>query len=172
LDVGLAHPCQARSTSPQEFPIVHHRIGIDLNPLDPINKEDQNWLKALIWPEHAIRRQNLENAFNIWAQYPQEVIQGNAVEILPEIASLSLQETPLLILSSLTLYQFSEQEMQAWAARLRSLSLKRQLFQISLELEGEITSALRCQIYEQGDFENFHLANSNGHVTTLEWLIP
>jgi len=157
---------------PKIFPAIHHRVGIDLNPLGPINKEDQAWLYALIWPEYNNRRQNLKAAINIWKKHPQEVIKGNAVKRLPEIALMSPQESPLLILSSLTLYQFSSDEKHAWAETLSSISQKRPLVQISLDLVGKTTVALRLQIYHLGDFHEIHLANTEGHARTIEWLLP
>ena len=155
---------------PKSFPTIHHRIGIDLNPLAPSNKDDRGWLRALIWPEHSIRRQDLETAFNILAEHPQEIVKGDAVKILPKIALMSPQESPLLILSSLTLYQFSAKQKRTWAEILASLSKKRQVSQISIDLVGKITSALRLQEYHKGDFKEYHLANSNSHSKTLEWL--
>ncbi|MBO0594258.1 DUF2332 domain-containing protein [Nesterenkonia sp. E16_7] len=44
--------------APQALPLVGHRAGIDLNPLDVTLEEDLRWLQMLIWPgmEHRIPR--------------------------------------------------------------------------------------------------------------------
>ncbi len=55
--------CELTGTlPPTRLPEVVWRAGLDLNPLDVTNPADLAWLEALIWPEHAHRRDRLRAA--------------------------------------------------------------------------------------------------------------
>lgn len=72
-DVGLV---------PAAVPDVVWRAGIDLNPLDVRSPEDVAWLRTLIWPEHAHRRQRLDAAVALAATDPPRLVRGDLVEEL------------------------------------------------------------------------------------------
>lgn len=48
-------------------PAIGVRLGVDLYPLDPRLDQDRRWLRALVWPEHAERRERLDQALALAA---------------------------------------------------------------------------------------------------------
>jgi hypothetical protein len=65
---------------PSTMPLIGHRVGLDLNPVDIYNDEDVRWLQALIWPEHTERQEYLRNAIEVARDDPARRIAGDAVE--------------------------------------------------------------------------------------------
>ena len=70
---------------PQLSPPVTHRIGMDLHVNDVSNREDYLWLLSLIWPEHDERRVLFKQAARAVQAHKVNLIEGNAVKLLPEI---------------------------------------------------------------------------------------
>lgn len=66
-------------------PPVNSRLGIDLHISDLTNEEDYLWLKALIWPEHKERLENLEDSVKQLRLNPPTLIEGDGVALLPKI---------------------------------------------------------------------------------------
>ncbi|MEW8987631.1 MAG: DUF2332 domain-containing protein, partial [Bacillus sp. (in: firmicutes)] len=62
-------------------------IGVDVNINDVRNTEDYLWLKALIWPEHAERRELFEKAASYVSNQTLSLIEGDGVEILRSLVS-------------------------------------------------------------------------------------
>src|SRR6185436_19436932 len=62
---------------PIVMPVVSHRLGIDIHPINPNDGEATRWLRALIWPEHRDRRVQLEAALEQLRSRPVEIVKGN-----------------------------------------------------------------------------------------------
>lgn len=75
---------------PGRLPRVAARVGVDQNPLDPADPDDQAWLRSLIWPgPNAARRlERLDAAAQIAAREPATVLTGDLIERLPEALDL------------------------------------------------------------------------------------
>jgi hypothetical protein len=50
---------------PEQFPPVALPIGIDLNPIDATDPDSGLWLRALVWPEHERRAEQLKAAMQV-----------------------------------------------------------------------------------------------------------
>jgi hypothetical protein len=72
---------------PTGVPQVVRRAGIDLNPLDPADADDVDWLRALIWPGMVGRRERLDAATVIAAREPADRVRGDLLERLPEVVA-------------------------------------------------------------------------------------
>ncbi len=70
---------------PESIPPVASRLGIDLHTNDLNDKEDYLWLNSLIWPEHQERRALFEKAAECVKENPITLIQGDGVQLLPEL---------------------------------------------------------------------------------------
>lgn len=64
-------PVRLRDTGPP--PEIRSRQGVDLNPLDPADPEDRQWLRALVWPDQPERRRLLDAALELAAADPPPV---------------------------------------------------------------------------------------------------
>lgn len=65
---------------PLALPEVGWRIGIDLSPAP-----DADWLRACVFADQPERRVRLEAALAIAAEHPPELVQGDALELLPQV---------------------------------------------------------------------------------------
>ena len=66
-----------------DLPPVRDRLGVDLHPVDATDPEQRLWLQALVWPEHRDRFTELATALDAVAADPPEILQGDAIELLP-----------------------------------------------------------------------------------------
>jgi hypothetical protein len=73
---------------PLTMPDVAWRAGLDLNPLDPANPEDREWLRCLVWPGQSERLSRLDAALATAERHPVTVAQGDLVD---DLAALVLQ---------------------------------------------------------------------------------
>ena len=72
---------------PGVLPEVAVRVGIDLNPLDPV--ADADWLRALVWPGpgHDARIARLSTAAEIAGRDPARMVPGDLVDTLPAVVA-------------------------------------------------------------------------------------
>jgi hypothetical protein len=73
---------------PLTMPDVAWRAGLDLNPLDPANPEDREWLRCLVWPGQSERLSRLDAVLATAERHPVTVAQGDLVD---DLAALVLQ---------------------------------------------------------------------------------
>jgi len=107
--VGSSAPildCRATGLNPPPTrPTVAWRAGVDLNPLDVTDPGDVAWLEALIWPEHAHRRERLHAAIEIARDDPPRLVRGDALAALPGLAAQAPADATLVVYHSSVLYQ-------------------------------------------------------------------
>lgn len=90
------------------FPQVVSRVGIDLNPNDVFDDDAMLWLRALVWAEQRDRAERLQRAIALARQFPPRVLQGDALELLPQVMRELPRAVPLVLFHSFVLYQFEE----------------------------------------------------------------
>ena len=69
---------------PSSIPIAS-RDGIDLDPVDLANPDQLLWLRALIWPEHLERHQQLIDAAAEFEHSDIRMHAGNSSRVLPAL---------------------------------------------------------------------------------------
>ncbi|MGW5365354.1 DUF2332 domain-containing protein [Actinopolymorpha pittospori] len=123
--VGSGEPvleCAATGmTPPAGVPEVVWRAGIDLNPLDVTNPADVAWLDALIWPEHAHRRDRLRAAAAVAAAEPPLLVRGDLVDDLPGLLEKVPAGATLVVFHTSVLYQVPRPRRQAFVELVRDL---------------------------------------------------
>lgn len=125
--------CESRGVTP-DLPRaieVRHRVGLDLHPVDPADPADRRWLEALIWPEHHERRATLREALD--AARPVETVQGDAIDLLPEVLGALPPGEPVVAMHSYILLQLSDDERRGLDAVVDEARRHRPLARISLE---------------------------------------
>lgn len=72
---------------PERVPEVVWRAGIDMNPLDPADEGDVDWLAALVWPGEGERERvaRLRAAASVAAREPAWMVAGDLLEELPGV---------------------------------------------------------------------------------------
>ena len=64
---------------------VRRRIGLERSPVDLANEDERVWLKALVWPDHAIRFRRLEQALELNKDWLHDIRAGDALTLLPDV---------------------------------------------------------------------------------------
>nr|WP_297430265.1 DUF2332 domain-containing protein [uncultured Actinotalea sp.] len=98
-------PCAlARGTrAPGRLPDVAWRAGIDLAPVDVLDREACRWLEALVWPEHEDRRERLDHALAVARRDPPRVVAGDLLDTLPSLAAEAPADATLVVFHSAVL---------------------------------------------------------------------
>lgn len=156
---------------PDEFPEIIWSRGVDLNPLDLNDPDSVLWLKALIWPEHQKRTQQLEKAVEIARKKPPMVIGGDALGLLPELVDQVEDDVPLCVYHSFTLSLANKTPREKLESILTTASKKRDLYWISFEwAKGTETPLLELSVFERMKKIERKLARAQAHGEWLEWL--
>jgi len=66
--------------------------GIDLNPLDVTDEEEDAWLRCLIWPGEPECDVRLTAAVAVEHQDPPSIIRGDLVDYLAALASVRVAD--------------------------------------------------------------------------------
>jgi hypothetical protein len=115
-------PCVASGVAPPaRRPEVAWRAGLDLNPLDVTDPADLGWLEALIWPEHAHRRDRLRAAAALVAAEPPLLVRGDLVDDLAGLAAQAPADATLVVFHTSVLYQVPPPRREAFAEVVRGL---------------------------------------------------
>lgn len=149
-------------------PRVGKRIGLERSPVDLANADDRDWLKALVWPDHAQRFQRLELALKVNAQWPHDIRAGDAVSLLPDVLTEIPEDETLCLYHTMAIYQFTDNARRAFEDILILASVRRPLFRLSLERErGEFPLTLTR--YVDGAVTAKVLAMGGPQGGWLEW---
>src|SRR3954452_771138 len=73
-----------RAVPTRRMPEVVARIGVDLAPVDVTDADDARWLRACLPPDQPERLARLEAELALAATAPPLLLQGDAVEALPD----------------------------------------------------------------------------------------
>jgi len=80
------------------MPDVVARVGVDLDPVDVTDADDARWPRACLWPDRPDRIARLEAEMALAATAPPVLLQGDAVEVLPDaFARVPADALPVLI---------------------------------------------------------------------------
>jgi len=66
------------------MPEVVARVGVDLDPVDVTDADDARWLRACLWPDQPELIARLEAEMALAATAPPLLLQGDAVEVMPD----------------------------------------------------------------------------------------
>ncbi|HZA21809.1 MAG TPA: DUF2332 domain-containing protein, partial [Dehalococcoidia bacterium] len=163
---------------PSMYPRVGYRVGLELNPIDVNDSESTLWLRALVWPEHQDQANLLQNAIRLAQQDPPQLIDGNALALLPDILPTAPQDSALCVFHTHTVNQFSPQERELLSALVAEHGAKRDLFLISMEgarFDPEESRAgghslLKLASFRKGIKTEKRLAYCDPHGRWIEWL--
>lgn len=73
-----------RPVPSRAIPEVVTRVGIDLDPVDVTDPDDARWLRACLWPDRPEQAVRLEAEMALAAKAPPLLLQGDAIELLPD----------------------------------------------------------------------------------------
>lgn len=133
----------------ERVPRIASRVGIDLAPAP-----DPDWLRACLWPGDPSRRERLDAALEIAAEHPPPLIQGNALELLPDL--IARAEGNVVVMHSAVTVYFSDPERE------RLKELLEPVTHVSAETEDEWAS-VRLRV------DGRAVGRAHPHGVWLEW---
>ena len=118
------------------MPEVVARVGVDLDPVDVTDADDARWLRACLWPDQPERAARLEAAMALVATAPPLLLEGDAVEVLPEaIARVPADALPV-VTTTWALSHFSLERRLRFLHRLDQAAAGRAVAWVSAEGVG------------------------------------
>ena len=151
---------------PSAIPVAS-RDGIDLDPVDLANPDQLLWLRALIWPEHVERHQQLIDAATEFKDSDIRMHAGDATRVLPALIESVPHEHALVVYSTIALHQFPRESRQRIADTLATASAERPVWQIALEGNDPELSITRYRRGVTGEARV--LADASPHGWWIEW---
>ncbi|TCO47455.1 hypothetical protein EV646_1054 [Kribbella antiqua] len=73
-----------RALPTRAMPEVVARVGVDLDPVDVTDADEARWMRACVWPDQLEQVARLDAELALAATAPPLLIQGDAVEALPD----------------------------------------------------------------------------------------
>ena len=166
LTLTSSYRGDARPDFSGPMPTISRRIGIDLHPIDLMDRDEIQWLQALIWPEHFERKMRLNKAIRIAMVNPIEMIQGNAFELLPQVLAEVPETEIAAVYHTFVANQFSEEQRQTLLKIVEDFGSKRDVIHIHNCIEPH----LHATIYRNGERIDIPLATGDPHARWIEWL--
>ncbi|MGY0497274.1 DUF2332 domain-containing protein [Nocardia sp. FBN12] len=106
---------------PDRLPRIVHRAGVDLNPLDPGDSDDRQWLSALVWPGQGERLSRLNAACEIAAADPPTIVTGDLNEKITELVHAAPRDSTVVVFHSAVLSYLSPEARADFRATVRGL---------------------------------------------------
>jgi hypothetical protein len=146
---------------------IGERLGVDLHPVDATDPAQRRWLSALVWPEHVDRLAQLRAALEVVAADPPELIEGDAIDLLPQLDATRLSgDAPLVVFHSQVRIHVPADRRAAFDAAIVALGDRRRLLHVALEHRDERSPVLSLADSAGPDVD---LAVAHGHG---RWLKP
>ena len=155
---------------PEAMPEVASRVGVDLDPVDVREPDARLWQRALIWPEHTTRAENLRHALEIAQETPPPVVGGDALALLPSILDSIPRDAVPCVFHTHAVYQFAPEDRERLYALLVERAAPRDLvLRIGMEPSEAGHSVLTFSIYRHSRAAEQRLADCDYHGAWLAW---
>jgi len=156
---------------PDPLPAVAWRRGIDLHPVDVTDPDAVRWARSLLWPEQVERTERFLAAVAIAAPNPPPLVQGNAIDLLPETIAGVPEACSLVVYHSFALNQFSPDARSEVGTLLQEASRHRRIDRIGIEmLSPDVPHAdIRHTMYRGGEAEESTLGATHHHGAWIRW---
>ena len=154
---------------PARIPVAS-RVGIDISPIDIEDEDAVRWLRSLIWPEHTERHARLLAALDVARAHGAPVVQGDAVDLLPELIEDARAETAAVVFATFALYQVERDRLRSLLQSMQRASRRRPIDFVTMDGTGPGYAELRWTRYRDGGRQVDLVARCNPHGRWLEWL--
>jgi hypothetical protein len=151
----------------KKSPPITKRIGIDLHVNDVTDPDDYLWLKSLIWADHTERISNFENAVRCVKEQSLELIEGDGVKLLTEIASEISQDSVVCIFHTHVANQIPKEDKYELIARIKKLGEVRDVFHLYNNMWD--LNKLHLEYYLDGKQYKETIAETDGHGRWFKW---
>jgi hypothetical protein len=139
----LASPVQRSSSIVGDRPIptgavpeVAARVGIDPDPIDVTDADDARWLRACLWPDRPEEAARLEAEMALAATAARVLLQGPAVEVLPDAFTRVPADALPVVTTTWALSQLALESRARFLHRLEEAAAGRAVAWVSVEGVG------------------------------------
>ena len=116
--------CRVTGTGlPLTLPKLAWRAGIDRNPLDPADRDDAAWLRALVWPGEEVREERLAAALRTVAGQDALRVAGDITDALPAVVAAAPRDATVVVVHSATLAYLPREARERHLALLTELGV-------------------------------------------------
>ncbi|MCU9614616.1 DUF2332 domain-containing protein [Caldibacillus lycopersici] len=147
-------------------PLISTRMGIDLNVLDLKKEDDELWLQALIWPEHHKRRELLHAASEYVKSSSLTLIEGNGVELLPNLANTIDEDSVICVFHTHVANQMPLEQKKQLLEEIATLGGRRTIFHLYNNIQDR---NLHLDYYINGVEYKQTIGATDGHGSWFEW---
>lgn len=163
---------EAKGDPPRVRPVaIGRRVGIDLNIVDPAQSDDRRWLDALIWPEHAERRQRLRDALELAATVDKELIEASFLEVLEDVLTGLPGSEPVVVMNSFSLIQLDPAQREQIAEVIEAARSRRPIHRVSLELIDKSDDWARLEVGSGAEMLQLGTAHPHGEWVDLRYQV-
>jgi hypothetical protein len=125
-----------RPVPARAMPEVVARVGVDREPLDVTDADDARWLRACVWPDQPERAARLEAEMALAATAPPLLLQGDAVEVLPDALARVPADALPVVTTTWALSRFPRERRLRFLHRLDEAAAGRAVAWVSAEGVG------------------------------------
>src|SRR4051794_4761048 len=125
-----------RPVPTQPMPEVVARIGIDRHPVDLTDADSARWLRACLWPDQREQLARLEAEMALAATAPPLLLQGDALELLPDALARVPPDALPVVTTTWALSRFPVQSRRSFLRRLDQAAAVRPVAWVSAEGVG------------------------------------
>jgi hypothetical protein len=154
---------------------VEERVGIDQAPIDVGDERQALLLQCFVWADQTERLERLRRAVEVARQNPPRLVQGNYVELLPELLARRDRSALTVVFNSATTSYLRREDRARLAEEIERAGRDGSLAWISYEFLDEEPRdahfegfALDLRVWPDGRARR--LARLDGHGNRMTWL--
>ncbi|MEO6988859.1 MAG: DUF2332 domain-containing protein [Aquihabitans sp.] len=171
---------------PAVMPLVVHRAGVDLHPIDVTDEVAGRWLVACQWPEQPERLERCRQAVALAAVDPPAVRRGDAIATLAKMVDEVPEDVHPVVIATWFLAYLDPARQRAFLHELDRIARQRDITLVIEEQPSEVPgldppprpdgkfdpgpTALCRYDWCSGHRTSVRLADQHPHVRWLEWL--
>jgi hypothetical protein len=166
------------SEVPTIYDISHQiiKIGIDQNLIDPTDKDEIMWLKALVWTDQIERFVAIDEALKLDELKKIKFIQAETVLDFERVILQTDKTQNLIIYSTHVLYQFHQNQKDEFYSMLERVAQLRDFYFLSVEGIQSLLEKYNSKetVIELTSYKHKHktvifIAETNGHGNWIKW---
>jgi hypothetical protein len=142
--------------------------GIDLHPIDALQASERQWLRALVWPEELAEGVMLDTALSTVASDPPRIVEGDVVEVGPELAASIPEGETRVVFHAATRLHVPPERVAAFDAAIDAFGAGGPLFHLSQERAEAPNSHPVLALRRPGAAAPVHLALTEGYANWIE----
>jgi hypothetical protein len=168
----LTLSCELRGGVPElAMPRRAWSAGIDLEPIHVDDADAADWLRALVWPDQLERMARLEAAIDIARAQPPQLVAGDGIHQLSEVAMEAPAAATLVVHHSFALNQVAPEDRARLDHELVELAGDRDVYLVAVEWTGpDDPQELRAGKARRGGVPRKTLARVHHHGAWLDWV--